>query len=180
MILSGSKEKLSMTNVITSSTDAHFAGGSDRLYAAIAEAIGTASSKAEADMHFTEALGVMMDMLKRVDPKYWEYSPSMKQYALMGCTLVLRTGSDQPGDIPTLAKVGRALRDEGYRATLLARYATIMGTTDMVYEFWTVHEPVLPETQKTSLAALLRRFDRLLLDTPITDEEAQIARFLQP
>jgi hypothetical protein len=126
------------------------------------------TDKNVADQHFNAALGILMGLFERLDPETWKNgAPGMKQYALMGCTLVLRTGSDQPGDIPTLAKVGRALRDAGYRATLLERYAKTVGTTDLVYEFWTVREPALAETQKTSLSALLRRFDQLLLN-PIT------------
>jgi hypothetical protein len=130
-------------------------------------ALAQATSKEAADMHFNAALGILMGLFQRLDPDTWEKAPGMKQYALMGCTLVLRTGSDQPGDIPTLAKVGRALRDVGYRAMLLERYATMVGVTDLVYEFWTVREPATADTLKTSLSALLRRFDQLLLN-PIT------------
>jgi hypothetical protein len=171
---------MSISEKIGSGIDEHLAGGSDRLYGALWTARMSASSKGDWDQHFNAALGIMLDIFQRLDPDTWEKAPGMKQYALMGCALVLRTGSAQPGDIPTLAKVGQALRDLDYRATLLKRYAQTVSTTDMLYEFWTVREPVLPETQKDSLAVLLRRFDQLRLTTPIPDEESQIAGFSRP
>jgi hypothetical protein len=127
-------------------------------------AMERATTKAEKDDRFNEALGMLLGLFQRLDPKLWSTSPGMQQYALFGCTLVLRTGSAEPGSIPTMARVKRALEDEAFRVTLLERYPT---RHDDVFRFWTEREPQMPDTQKTSLSALLRRLDQFLIN-PIT------------
>jgi hypothetical protein len=77
---------------------------------------------------------------------------------------VLRTGSSKPGEIPTMAKVARALEDAAYRQTLIERYPF---KHDLIYRFWTERESALSEAQKSSLSALLRRLD-LFMANPIT------------
>jgi hypothetical protein len=96
----------------------------------------------------------------------------MQQYALMGCHLVLRTGSSRPGEIPTMAKVKRALEDETFRRALLAQYPF---KYDDIYRFWTEREPEMAESQRTSLSALLRRLD-LFLTNPITRAMLSVER----
>jgi hypothetical protein len=123
-----------------------------------------ATTKAERDRCFNEALGMVLGLFQRLDPGRWRDSPGMQQYAQMACHLVLRTGSSRPGDIPTLAKVKRVLEDPAYRDTLLERYPM---PGDEVDTYWKVREPALSEAQRTSLSALLRRLDMVFMN-PIT------------
>ncbi|MBX0331080.1 type IV secretory system conjugative DNA transfer family protein [Oscillochloris sp. ZM17-4] len=127
-------------------------------------AMEQATSKAERDLYFNAALGLILGLFERLDPARWQESPGMQQYALMGSHLVLRTGSSRTGEIPTMAKVARALEDEAFRATLIARYPF---KNDLIFRFWTQREEQLSEAQKSSLSALLRRLD-LFMANPIT------------
>ena len=127
-------------------------------------AMEEATSKAARDLAFNAALGLILGLFQRLDPERWDGSPGMQQYALMGCHLVLRTGSSKAGEIPTMAKVSRVLEDETYRKQLLARYPF---RSDTIYRFWTEREEQLSESQKSSLSALLRRLD-LFMANPIT------------
>lgn len=127
-------------------------------------AMEQATGKADRDLSFNAALGLILGLFERLDPERWQASPGMQQYALMASHLVLRTGSSQPGAIPTMAKVARALDDTAYRNALIARYPF---KNDLVYRFWTQREEQLSEAQKTSLQALLRRLD-LFMANPIT------------
>lgn len=135
-------------------------------------AMEAARSKAERDRWFNEALGMLLGLFQRLDPSRWRESPGMQQYALMGCHLVLRTGSSRPGEIPTMAKVKRALEDEGFRRALLEQYPF---KYDDIYRFWTEREPEMAESQRTSLSALLRRLD-LFLTNPITRAMLSVER----
>lgn len=116
------------------------------------------------DVLYVQALGIMTGILERLDPSRWKDSPGMNQYAQMGAHLVLRTGSSQPGEVPTMARLKRALEYDSFRARLLAGYPH---KHDDVYDFWVNRHPDASESQKSSLAALLRRLD-LLLTNPIT------------
>ena len=127
-------------------------------------AMEQATSKADRDLSFNAALGLILGLFERLDPERWQSSPGMQQYALMGSHLVLRTGSSRPGAIPTMAKVARALEDATYRQSLIARYPF---KTDLISRFWTERGEQLSEAQKTSLQALLRRLD-LFMANPIT------------
>lgn len=127
-------------------------------------AMEQAKSKATRDLAFNSALGLILGLFERLDPGRWGESPGMQQYALMGSHLVLRTGSSQPGEVPTMAKVARALEDETYRQVLIERYPF---KHDLIYRFWMEREGALSEAQKTSLSALLRRLD-LFMANPIT------------
>lgn len=135
-------------------------------------AMEAAKSKAERDRWFNEALGMLLGLFQRLDPARWRESPGMQQYALMGCHLVLRTGSSRPGEIPTMAKVKRALEDETFRRALLGQYPF---KYDDIYRFWTEREPEMAESQRTSLSALLRRLD-LFLTNPITRAMLSVER----
>lgn len=127
-------------------------------------AMEQARTMAERDLAFSTALGQVLALFQRVDPERWESSPGMKQYATAGANLVLRTGSSRAGEVPTMAKIARALEDAAYRRRLLERYPS---KADGAYRFWTEREEQLSESQKSSMQALLRRFD-LFLENPIT------------
>lgn len=127
-------------------------------------AMDAATSKPERDKYFNEALGLLLGLFQRLDPSRWGDSPGMQQYAQMACHLVLRTGSSQPGYIPTLFKVYRILSDEAYRNKLLARYPK---PGDEIDTFWRVREPALSDSQRSSLSAVLRRLDMVFMN-PIT------------
>ncbi|RRR75737.1 MAG: ATP-binding protein [Candidatus Viridilinea halotolerans] len=123
-----------------------------------------APSKPASDLAFNAALGLVMGLFERLDPGRWHESPGMQQYALMGAHLVLRTGTSQPGDVPTMAKIARVLEDDTYRSACVVRYPF---KRDIVYRFWTERVEGLAESQKSSLQALLRRLD-LFMANPIT------------
>jgi hypothetical protein len=100
-----------------------------------------------------QALGALDSMLARLDPETWSRAPGMRQYLQMGTLLVVLA---EPW--PTVGHIKQCLIDEGYRTRLLERCTNIEVKT-----FWEVTFPNTGSSQKTSLDALLRRFDQLLV-----------------
>ncbi|HEU4322980.1 MAG TPA: hypothetical protein VFS21_07490 [Roseiflexaceae bacterium] len=100
-----------------------------------------------------QALGTLDSVLARLDPERWGSSPGMQQYLQMGTLLVVEA---EP--LPTVAHIKQCLLDERYRERLLERC-----TNTEVRTFWQVTFPQVASNQKTSLDALLRRFDQLLV-----------------
>jgi membrane protease YdiL (CAAX protease family) len=98
------------------------------------------------------ALGQILAIFGRLDPETWNKAMGMQQYVRMAALLVLEAEAH-----PTLAHVKQALLDKRYREQLLPRCTNIDVTT-----FWQITFPQVGEMQRTSLDALLRRFDNLL------------------
>ncbi|MEN9935949.1 MAG: hypothetical protein RLZZ387_2528, partial [Chloroflexota bacterium] len=95
----------------------------------------------------------MQSIFARLDPEGWSSAPGMQQFLEMGTRLVVETVAH-----PTVLHVKQCLLDEGYRTKLLEGCKKIDVKT-----FWTVVYPSSSEQQKTSLNALMRRFDKLVL-----------------
>lgn len=131
---------------------------------AFAQGMEQATSASARERMFSAGLGAALAIFSRLDPTRWNESPGMQQFALYGTALVLRTGSTRPGEVPSILRIKRALGHDGFRAELLARYPD---PHDDVAQFWTQRYPAMGDAQKTSLQALLRRIDLLLVD-PIT------------
>jgi hypothetical protein len=100
-----------------------------------------------------QALGTLDSVLARLDPETWGHAPGMQQYLQMSTLLVVLA---EPW--PTIAHIKQCLIDEKYRARLLKRCTNIEVKT-----FWEITFPNTGSSQKTSLDALLRRFDQLLV-----------------
>jgi hypothetical protein len=98
-------------------------------------------------------LGQVRSIFERLDPATWGKAPGMQQFLDMAALLVLY-GQDQPN----LAHVSQAIVDEAYRVRLLPKC-----TNTEVRQFWEVRFPELGDTQKSSMHALMRRFDQLLV-----------------
>lgn len=95
----------------------------------------------------------IQSIFARLDPEGWTNAPGMQQFLDMGTRLVVEAES-----LPTVAHVKQALIDEAYRKTLLKRCRKLEVKT-----FWEVIYPSSSDQQKTSMHALMRRFDKLLL-----------------
>lgn len=102
----------------------------------------------------TQALGLVMAILLRLDAETMKKSMGMIQYMQMAVVLIVE---GEP--TPTFASLKQALEDEGYRQRLLPACTNIE-----VRNFWEHTFPSLSEQQKNSLSALVRRFDNLLVD----------------
>lgn len=102
----------------------------------------------------TQALGLVMAILMRLDAETMKKSMGMIQYMQMAVVLIVE---GEPA--PTFASLKQALEDEGYRAKLLPKCTNIE-----VKNFWENTFPNLSEQQKNSLSALVRRFDNLMVD----------------
>ncbi len=102
----------------------------------------------------TLAVGLVFELFSRLDPDTWARSQGMHQYAHWATLLVLEA---QPN--PTIADIKQALADASYRNRLLATC-----TNPPVREFWLERFPQVSDQQKTSMEALLRRFDNLMAD----------------
>lgn len=97
----------------------------------------------------------IQSIFARLDPEGWKSAPGMQQFLDMGTRLVVE------GEIfPTVAHVKQALLDQDYRTILLKKCTQIE-----VKRFWLEIYPTSSEQQKTSMNALMRRFDKLLLST---------------
>ncbi|NNJ11955.1 ATP-binding protein [Chloroflexales bacterium ZM16-3] len=131
-----------------------------------------AATVGDRERMFSAGLGAALAIFARLDPTRWSESPGMQQFALYGTALVLRTGSTQPGEVPSILRIKRAMEHDGFRAELLARYPD---PHDDVAQFWTQRYPAMGDAQKSSLQALLRRIDLLLVD-PITRSLITIER----
>lgn len=94
----------------------------------------------------------IQSIFARVDPEGWAAAPGMQQFLDMGTRLVI---DSEPQ--PTIAHIKHALLDESYRRVLLAACRE-----PEVRAFWQLVFPASSEQQKSSLNALLRRFDKLL------------------
>jgi len=95
----------------------------------------------------------IQSIFARLDPEGWTSAPGMQQFLDMGTRLVVETVP-----LPTVAHVKQALIDETYRKKLLAGCKKLEVKT-----FWEVIYPTSSDQQKTSMNALMRRFDKLLL-----------------
>ncbi len=95
----------------------------------------------------------IQSIFARLDPDGWAAAPGMQQFLDMSTRLVVETVP-----LPTIAHVKQALIDEPYRKLLLAQCSKLEVKT-----FWQVIYPTSSEQQKTSMNALMRRFDKLLL-----------------
>jgi hypothetical protein len=95
----------------------------------------------------------MQSIFARLDPEGWTAAPGMQQFLDMGTRLVVETVP-----FPTVAHVKQALIDDAYRTKLLETCNKIEVKT-----FWTIIYPSSSDQQKTSMNALMRRFDKLLL-----------------
>src|SRR6185503_13414319 len=93
----------------------------------------------------------------RIDPETWGAAPGMQQFLEMGARLVVEVVP-----FPTLAHVKQALIDEEYRNSLIQSCTKLE-----VLTFWQVIYPSSSDQQKTSMNALMRRFDKLLLSDVI-------------
>ncbi len=102
----------------------------------------------------TLAVGLVFELFSRLDPDTWARSQGMHQYAHWATLLVLEAQTN-----PTIADIKQALSDDSYRTRLLATC-----TNPPVREFWLERYPQVSDQQKTSLEALLRRFDNLMAD----------------
>jgi hypothetical protein len=95
----------------------------------------------------------IQSIFARIDPEGWSAAPGMQQFLDMSTRLVVETVPQ-----PTIAHVKQALIDEAYRKKLLAQ-----STKSEVNTFWQIIYPSSSDQQKTSMNALMRRFDKLLL-----------------
>jgi hypothetical protein len=95
----------------------------------------------------------IQSIFARIDPEGWSAAPGMQQFLDMSTRLVVETVPQ-----PTIAHVKQALIDEAYRKKLLAQ-----STKREVNTFWQIIYPSSSDQQKTSMNALMRRFDKLLL-----------------
>ncbi len=102
----------------------------------------------------TLAVGLVFELFSRLDPETWARSQGMHQYAHWATLLVLEAQTN-----PTIADIKQALADDSYRTRLLATC-----TNPPVREFWLERYPQVSDQQKTSMEALLRRFDNLMAD----------------
>jgi hypothetical protein len=100
-----------------------------------------------------QAVARLQSLFARIDPDTWAAAPGMQQYLEMSARLVLLV---EPA--PTLGAVRRALVDANYRSRLLEACQQ-----RELRSFWLEVFPNSGEAQKSSLTALLRRFDKLLL-----------------
>jgi hypothetical protein len=129
-------------------------------------------------------LGQVEAIFARIDSATWAKSPGMQQFLRNATLLVIeghgmrhdasgqaaqlrpstagQSSADDPPQAPTLAHIKQALIDARYRETLLPKVQNID-----VKSFWELTFPALSESQRTSLHALLRRFD-MLLTTELT------------
>jgi hypothetical protein len=99
------------------------------------------------------AAALMQSILARLDPEGWAAAPGMQQFLEMGTRLVVEA---EPH--PTIPLIRRALTDPSYRAALLRGCQR-----EEIRSFWQVTFPASSEQQKSSLSALMRRLDKLLL-----------------
>jgi hypothetical protein len=133
-------------------------------------------------------VGQVEAIFSRIDSATWSKSPGMQQF-LRNATLLVIEGhcvqhdasgvtaqlepstaapkADPPGatgalQAPTFAHIKQALIDASYREQLLPTIQNMEVKT-----FWELTFPALGESQRTSLYALLRRFD-MLLTTELT------------
>jgi hypothetical protein len=95
----------------------------------------------------------IQSIFARIDPEGWSAAPGMQQFLDMSTRLVVETEPQ-----PTIAHVKQALIDEAYRKKLLAQSTKLEVNT-----FWQIIYPSSSDQQKTSMNALMRRFDKLLL-----------------
>ncbi len=102
----------------------------------------------------TQALGMLMAVFSRLDPETWRGAMGMQQYAQMSALLVLE-GETRP----TMVHIKRVMQDEAYRTHLLTACSN-----SEVRRFWEVTFVRTGDQQKSSMDALLRRFDNLLTD----------------
>jgi hypothetical protein len=102
----------------------------------------------------TQALGIVLALLARLDPELMQRSMGMIQFIQMGTILIV-----EGEEAPTFASLKQCLEDETYRAELLQHCTNLE-----VVNFWTIIYPETSEQQRNSLNALLRRFDNLLVD----------------
>lgn len=98
-------------------------------------------------------LGQVRSIFERIDPSTWSKAPGMQQFLDMAALLVLY-GQEKPN----LAHVSQAIVDEAYRVRLLPTCANTE-----VRQFWEIQFPELGDSQKSSMHALMRRFDQLLV-----------------
>lgn len=100
-----------------------------------------------------DQLSAMLDsVFARIDIETWQQAPGMQQFLSNATRLVLE-GEPKP----TLLHVQRALVDEAYRRQLLEQASDLELIT-----FWRDIFPKMGEGQRSSMTALLRRFERLL------------------
>jgi hypothetical protein len=115
-----------------------------------------------------QAIASLESIFARLDPETWHQAPGMQQFLGHAARLVIETEPQ-----PTLAHVQRALADQRYRAMLLER-----GPSDDVALFWGETFPRMPDSQRSSQLALLRRFEKLLasdlLRNIVTQQRAAI------
>lgn len=104
-----------------------------------------------------QVLGLIEGIFARLDPDTWAKAPRMKNY-LRKATLLVLYGEPYPA----LAHVKQALLDGTYRDQLLPHCTNVE-----VRDFWTVEFGRIGEQQRTSLDALISRFD-MLLDSELT------------
>lgn len=102
----------------------------------------------------TQALGIVLALLSRLDEDFARRSMGMIQYIQMATILIV-----EGEDAPTFANLKQVLEDDAYRAELLPRCTNLE-----VLNFWSVVYPQTSDQQRNSLFALLRRFDNLLVD----------------
>jgi hypothetical protein len=99
-----------------------------------------------------QLVAVLEAIFARLDPETWRQAPGMQQFLGNAARLVVETEQH-----PTLMHIQRALIDEHYRELLLTRRPS----ADVAL-FWTAVFPRMPESQRSSVMALLRRFEKLL------------------
>jgi hypothetical protein len=99
-----------------------------------------------------QLLGQIQAIFARLDPETWSRSPGMQDFLTNGTLLVVE-GEEHA----TLANIKQALLDETYRERLLPKIRNLEVRT-----FWEVTYPEQGEGQRSSLHALMRRFNRLL------------------
>ncbi|MGB9755093.1 hypothetical protein [Roseiflexus castenholzii] len=92
-------------------------------------------------------------MMARLDPSTWKRSHGMEQYALHAGILVAESE-----ERPTVIHIKQALLDEAYRKRLLAKARNIETIL-----FWSEVHPQIGSAQRSSLEALVRRIDKVLV-----------------
>ncbi|HEU5087927.1 MAG TPA: ATP-binding protein, partial [Roseiflexaceae bacterium] len=88
----------------------------------------------------------------RLDPETWRQAPGMQQF-LGHAARLARLAEPRP----TLTHVQRVLLNDAYRETLLERMPV-----NETAQFWRDVFPRMPDSQRSSMLALLRRFEKLI------------------